>query len=43
VEKDTVFPPVLLAIEELNFPAMKGMKGVNNFEKSYRECCIMCS
>jgi hypothetical protein len=43
VEKDTLFSPVLLAIDEFEFPVMEGMERVNDFEKSYRECCTMCS
>jgi hypothetical protein len=43
VEEDTVLSPVLLAIKQLKFPATEGMERMDNFEKSYRECCIMCS
>jgi hypothetical protein len=43
VKEGTVFSPVLLAIDEFKFPAVEGMEGVTDFEKSYRECCIMCS
>jgi len=43
VEKDTVFPPILFAIEQLKFPIMQRVKRMDYFEKPYRENCTTCS
>jgi len=43
VEEDAIFSPVLLAIDEFEFPVMKRMERMDNFEKSYWVRCIMCS